>query len=173
MKQPLMCLLYIALPLLPTVAWAAAGAPGHSHEQYVFGKPGDPKKPARVIGVTMREGDGRMSFEPERVEIRQGDQIRFRLVNGGELKHEFMLGTVEDNAKHAAIMQKFPEMEHDDGNGKTLEKGNKADLVWLFDKPGTFEFACLQPGHYEAGMKGTIVVLPRKSKSDQNSKDRS
>ncbi len=94
--------------------------------------------------------------------MRQGERIRFRIRNDGELAHEFMLGTVEDNRKHAALMQKFPEMEHDDPNGKSLEPGKTAELVWKFSKAGTFEFACLKPGHYEAGMQGPLVVAPKK-----------
>ncbi|MBP6599957.1 MAG: hypothetical protein KA216_11010, partial [Giesbergeria sp.] len=37
----------------------------------------------------------------------------------------------------------------------------QGDIVWRFNRPGSFDFACLIPGHSEAGMKGTITVLPR------------
>jgi len=49
-------------------------------------------------------------------------------------------------------------MEHDDPNGKTLDAGKSTEILWRFSKPGTFEFACLIPGHYEAGMHGTVTV---------------
>jgi uncharacterized cupredoxin-like copper-binding protein len=145
-------------------ARAAPGTPGHSHDTYSVGEPGNPRKPARLVEVSMKEVDGRMVFEPNRIEVRQGERIRFRLVNAGALDHEFMLGTTEENQKHAALMQKFPEMEHDDPNGKSLKSSQKGELVWMFSKPGTFEFACLRPGHYEAGMLGTIVVTPAKAR---------
>ena len=39
-----------------------------------------------------------------------------------------------------------------------VEPGKTSELVWQFTKAGTFDFACLQPGHYDAGMKGNVVV---------------
>ncbi|MEJ1160417.1 cupredoxin domain-containing protein [Prosthecomicrobium sp. N25] len=158
--------LAILAGLVAGPAAASPGAPGHthSHDGYAFGEPGDPKKPARVVEVVAREVDGRMAFEPSRIEVKQGERIRFRIRNAGQLAHEFMLGTPADNAKHAALMQRFPEMEHDDPNGTSLQPGATAELVWTFSKAGTFEFACLKPGHYEAGMNGPLVVVPASSK---------
>jgi uncharacterized cupredoxin-like copper-binding protein len=49
-------------------------------------------------------------------------------------------------------------MEHDDPNGKTLQPSAKAELLWRFSKRGEFEFACLIPGHREAGMTGKVIV---------------
>ena len=99
-----------------------------------------------------------MSYTPDRVEVRRGEQIKFVLKNVGELAHEFLLDSVENNAKHKIEMQKNPEMEHDDPNGKRVEPKKTAEIIWKFTKAGTFEFACLIPGHYETGMKGTVVV---------------
>jgi uncharacterized cupredoxin-like copper-binding protein len=80
------------------------------------------------------------------------------LKNSGELAHEFILATTDENLKHAELMKKFPEMEHDDPNSKTLQPKGNSEIVWRFTKRGTFEFGCLIPGHREAGMTGTIVV---------------
>jgi uncharacterized cupredoxin-like copper-binding protein len=55
-------------------------------------------------------------------------------------------------------MKKFPDMEHDDPNAKRLAVGERGELIWKFTKAGEFEFACLIPGHYEAGMHGKIIV---------------
>jgi uncharacterized cupredoxin-like copper-binding protein len=55
-------------------------------------------------------------------------------------------------------MERFPEMEHDDPNGKRLAPQTSSDIIWKFTKKGTFEFACLIPGHYQAGMHGLIMV---------------
>jgi uncharacterized cupredoxin-like copper-binding protein len=55
-------------------------------------------------------------------------------------------------------MKKFPDMEHDDSNGKRLAISEHRELLWRFTKAGEFEFACLIPGHYEAGMHGKIIV---------------
>lgn len=149
-----------ALALSPLAARAAPGAAGHSHdsEAAAYGKPGDSKKSARTIEVSMREGDGTMEFVPNRIEVKKGEQIRFALRNAGELEHEFVLGTVEENRKHAAAMEKNPDMEHADPNAERLAPKKAGELLWQFTKAGEFEFACLIPGHLQAGMKGTIVV---------------
>ena len=139
-------------------AFAGPGAPGHSHETFSVGEPGNPKKPARVVLITMREEPGKMMFIPNKVEVKKGEQIRFMLRNSGALEHEFMLATAAENAKHAELMKKFPEMEHDDPNGKRLKPNASAEIVWKFTKAGEFQFGCLIPGHPEAGMLGTVVV---------------
>jgi uncharacterized cupredoxin-like copper-binding protein len=135
-------------------------APGLAHDQAHFsaGEPGNPKKPARSILVTMREGDGKMMFFPDRVEVKRGEQIRFLLTNVGELDHEFVLATTEENLKHAEEMKKNPEMEHDDPNAKRVAPKKKSEIVWRFTKAGTFEYGCLIPGHREAGMTGIVIV---------------
>ena len=69
-----------------------------------------------------------------------------------------MLATKEQNVTHGKLMERFPEMEHDDPNGKRLPPQTSADIIWKFTKLGTFEFACLIPGHYQAGMHGLIMV---------------
>jgi uncharacterized cupredoxin-like copper-binding protein len=134
--------------------------PGHSHEHAGFsaGEPGNAKRAARVVQVTMRESDGKMVFVPERVEVRRGEQIRFVLRNNGALEHEFVLATRDDNLKHAEAMKKNPQMEHDDPNAKRLQAGQSGQIVWRFTNAGEFEYGCLIPGHREAGMIGTVVV---------------
>lgn len=149
----------VALLLGSGMASASPGAAGHSHaKEAPYGKSGDPKKPARLVPITMREVDGKMMYFPDKLEVRRGEQIRFRLQNNGELEHEFVLDTVEGNAKHKIEMQKNPDMEHDDPNARRLAKSKGGEIVWHFTNAGTFEYACLIPGHYEAGMKGTVVV---------------
>ena len=137
---------------------AAADSRHHHHSEYSAGAPGDPKKPARIILVTMRESDGKMTFIPDRVEVRKGEQIKFVLRNVGELDHEFILATATDNLKHAEEMKKNPDMKHEDPNGKRLEPKKTGEIVWRFTKAGQFEYGCLIPGHREAGMTGTVIV---------------
>jgi uncharacterized cupredoxin-like copper-binding protein len=147
--------------LLSPAAIAGPGQPGHSHSHSEFsaGQPGDPKKPARIVMVTMRETeDGKMIYVPNKVDVKRGEQIRFIITNAGEIPHEFTLASVEDNLRHAEEMKKNPEMEHDDPNSKTIQPKKKAEIVWRFSKAGSFEFACLIPGHREAGMIGTVGV---------------
>jgi len=106
----------------------------------------------------MNDGDGAMRFIPDRVEAKKGEQVRFIIQNKGVLKHEFTLASVEDNNKHAELMKKYPDMEHDDPNAKSVDPGKTAEILWHFSKDGTFEFACLIPGHREAGMRGAVTV---------------
>lgn len=150
-----------AVTLLAANAWAGDGPSGHSHSHgatFSAGEPGNPKKPAKIVQVTMGESDGKMLFAPARIEVRKGDQIKFVLRNNGELEHEFVLASAADNLKHAEEMKKHPDMAHEEPNGKQLAPKKTGEIIWKFTKAGEFEYACLIPGHREAGMTGTIVV---------------
>jgi uncharacterized cupredoxin-like copper-binding protein len=149
-----------AFALSTTLALAAPGAPGHSHRTFAAGEPGDSTKPVtQTVEVTMQEtDDAKMLFKPDRIEVKRGDQVKFVLRNVGKVDHEFMLDSLANNAKHKIQMEKNPDMEHDDPNGKRLTPAGSSEIVWRFTKAGTFEFACLIPGHYESGMRGTVVV---------------
>ncbi|MBF9235163.1 cupredoxin domain-containing protein [Microvirga alba] len=151
----------LSVLLLTTgLAIAAPGMAGHGHgDEAPTGKPGDPKKTARIVPITMKETeDGKMVYFPDKVEVRAGEQIKFVLKNAGKTDHEFVLDTVENNAKHKIAMQKNPDMEHDDPNSRRLAVSKNGEIVWQFTKTGAFEYACLIPGHYEAGMKGSVIV---------------
>jgi uncharacterized cupredoxin-like copper-binding protein len=150
----------LAAFLVSTAVSPAALAHGdHSPgEQRAYGRPGDAAKPARVIQVTMREGDGKMEFVPNKIEIKTGEQVRFVVRNSGQLDHEIVLATLDENLKHAAVMAKNPEMQHDEPNGKRIAPNGTGEILWKFTKPGAFDFSCLIPGHREAGMFGTIIV---------------
>ena len=147
--------LALALPIALACGGAAALAHG---KHFSAGEPGKPGEKSRTVEVVMKEGDGTMSYTPDQFEVKRGEQIRFVIRNEGALTHEFMLASEKENAEHGKLMERFPNMEHDDPNGKTLEAGKSAEIVWKFTKPGRFEFACLIPGHHQAGMHGLIVV---------------
>jgi uncharacterized cupredoxin-like copper-binding protein len=142
-----------------SAVYAGPGPGGHGHgAETAYGKPGDPKKAARVVNVVMREADGKMLFMPDRLEVRRGEQVRFMLRNNGELDHEIVIATLEENLKHAIEMQKNPDMEHDDPNAKRLAPKKSGEIIWHFTKAGEFDFSCLIPGHREAGMTGKVIV---------------
>jgi uncharacterized cupredoxin-like copper-binding protein len=145
------------LAAIAATAFGIAAAQAHDGE-FSAGRPGDPKKPARTVTVTMHDDANGMHYVPDRLEVKRGEQVRIIIENKGVLKHEFTLATMQDNKKHGALMMKFPDMEHDDPNAKSVEPGKSAEILWHFNKGGTFEFACLIPGHYEAGMHGTASV---------------
>ena len=94
---------------------AEASAHG-AHEHFAAGEPGDPKKPFRIVRVTMLEDGKKMLFEPAVVDVRLGEQVRFEIFNEGSWNHEFVLASEAANRKHAELMKKFPDMEHADPN---------------------------------------------------------
>jgi uncharacterized cupredoxin-like copper-binding protein len=139
---------------------AFATGTGHTHDdEFAFGRPGNPAKATRTIEIAMGEtADGAMVFEPRGISVKRGETVRLKLVNAGEMDHELVLATREENDKHAIEMMKNPDMEHDDPNGRRLVPGASDEIVWHFTKAGTFDFACLIPGHRDAGMHGSVTV---------------
>ena len=143
-----------------TVIAAVALTPARSHDQahhrqpYSAGEPGDPKQPARTIEIGMKE----MMYEPSRIEVKRGEQIRFVLRNVGKEDHEFLLATTSENLKHAEVMKKHPHMAHDEPNGARVAPKKTAEILWKFTKAGTFEYSCLIPDHREYGMTGVVNV---------------
>lgn len=147
-------------------AWSHGDAPAHGaaqpavKEQQPWGIAGDAKG-ARTIEIRM--GDD-MRFRPDRIEVQEGETVRFVVRNAGKLLHEMVIGTPEALREHAALMKRFPGMEHDEPYMAHVAPGRRGELVWNFNRPGSFQFACLVPGHFEAGMVGTIVVTPKGKK---------
>ena len=151
MARAALCAASLALAS-PTLAHDA-------HETFAAGAPGDPGAPARTVDLAIHElPGGRMSFGTDAIRAELGQQIRFVVTNDGQLRHEFRLDSASGNAAHKAMMAKMPGMVHHDPNAMTLAPSATGTLVWRFTKPGTYEFACLLPGHYEAGMHGTVTV---------------
>ncbi|NCT95953.1 MAG: cupredoxin family protein [Comamonadaceae bacterium] len=125
-------------------------------EQKPWGIAGEAKAVTRTIEIGMTDA---MRFTPDRLEVRQGETIRFVHNNAGKVMHEFVLGTKKDLDEHAALMKKFPGMEHDEPYMSHVAPGQRGEIVWRFNRAGEFDFACLLPGHYEAGMVGKIKVV--------------
>jgi len=127
-------------------------------EQKDWGIGAPSSKATRTIEVQMTDN---MRFAPNRIDVKLGETVRFVVVNGGKVMHEFVLGTKRELDEHAALMKKFPNMEHDEPYMAHVEPGKKGEIVWTFNRVGEFDFACLLPGHYEAGMRGTINVAKK------------
>src|SRR5450830_891021 len=125
------------------------------HAGDTVGQPGAAGKVTRTIKVDMSDN---MRFTPERLQVKAGDTIRFVVSNSGKIRHELVFGNEAQLKAHYAAMLKNPEMEHADDNQITLEPGKSGELIWQFTQAGTVNFACLQPGHYDAGMKGSVTV---------------
>lgn len=131
---------------------------GHEKGSPRVGKAGDPNKVNRTVTVDMNDT---MRFSPATISVKRGEVIRFVVKNSGKLKHEMVIGSASELQEHAKMMQKFPEMEHAEPNQVTLQPGGTGTIVWQFDTPGKVDFACLQPGHFESGMKGFVTVAKK------------
>jgi uncharacterized cupredoxin-like copper-binding protein len=144
-------------------AWAhgdaahAKAAGTRKAEQKAWGIAGDPKAVSRTVALSMSDG---MRFTPDRLEVKQGETIRLQIRNTGKLMHELVIGTAAELKEHAALMVKFPNMEHDEPYMAHVPPGKTGAIVWRFNRAGEFEFACLIAGHFQAGMVGKIKVFP-------------
>ncbi|KEQ02663.1 cupredoxin domain-containing protein [Pseudorhizobium pelagicum] len=150
--------------LLATLATPALAAGSHAggHGEMAVGEPGEKSKVTQTIRVSMKETeDGRMIFTPASFKVRKDQTIRFAVKNEGEIDHEFVLDQEDKVMEHKALMEKFPEMEHDDPNAIRLAPGESGEIVWKFTKNGVFKVACLVPGHYDAGMHGDVTVAKK------------
>jgi uncharacterized cupredoxin-like copper-binding protein len=149
---------------------AQAGA-----EQTPFGRAGDLKKVTRTIRVEMHDTMKFLAAGPgvvraggvgaggTEIRLNQGDTVKFVVSNDGKVMHEMVIGTMKELKAHAELMRKHPNMEHDEAYMAHVSPGKKGEVVWEFNQPGEFYYACLIPGHFEAGMIGKIIVSPRKS----------
>ena len=151
-----------AMPLLATRVQAHTEKPHTAKtgpvvkEQKDWGIAGDAERAKRSIAVGMADN---MRFTPARIDVRQGETVKFVVRNTGKVMHEFVIGTKAENAKHADLMVKFPNMEHDEPYMAHVPPGKTGEIVWTFNRAGEFEFACLIAGHYQGGMVGTIKVV--------------
>ena len=137
----------------------ASGSHAGGHDDEAIGKPGVAAKVSRTITVDMRDD---MRFHVAKFSAKQGETIRFIVKNSGNVKHEMVLGTTKELKEHYEVMKKNPEMEHADANMVTVAPGKSGEIIWQFTRAGKVDFACLQPGHYDAGMKGLVTVASNK-----------
>lgn len=140
----------------PRASTPGASAPA---EQQAWGIAGRAEQVTRVVDIRMND---RMRFAPDHITVRQGETLRLRVHNDGQALHELVMGTRAELRKHADLMKRFPEMDHDEPHMVHVAPGQSGELIWTFNREGSFDFACLLPGHFEAGMVGRITVTPRK-----------
>ena len=134
----------------------AEGSHGSKHAMDI-GQPGH-NQMNRSLTVKMFETENGMAFTPEALSIKKGQTVKIHLINNGEFEHEFVMDTKAGIQKHKVLMEDSPDMQHEDSNSLRLKPNEKGEILWTFSNAGTFEFACLIPGHYEAGMHGEILV---------------
>lgn len=154
-----------ALPLVLALPRAFAHGEPHGKttatvvkEQKPWGIAGEPARATRTVDIRMTDD---MKMAPNHIDVREGDTLRIRAINAGQVLHEIVIGTTDDLKAHAEMMKKHPGMEHDEPYMAHVSPGKRGEIVWTFNRPGNFEFACLIAGHFEAGMRGTIRVSPK------------
>ena len=159
-----------AIFITTTISLMAFGALGHEgkhdkkkdavvkKEQKEWGIVGDAKGVKRTITLSMSDT---MRFTPDKIEVKQGETVRISLKNTGKILHEMVIGTKKELEEHAALMVKFPTMEHDEPYMAHIPPGKTGEIIWTFNRVGEFDFACLIAGHYQAGMVGKIKVAAK------------
>ena len=158
LNTTLLTLGLLALPVAQAHSPSAHASPPRHHAQAAqkdWGIAGDPKRVKRTIEIRMTDD---MRFAPKDLQVKLGETVRLVAVNAGKVLHEVVIGTPQELRAHAEMMKKHPGMEHEEPWMVHVDPGQKGALVWAFNRPGTFEFACLIPGHFEAGMIGRITV---------------
>ncbi len=99
-----------------------------------------------------------MRFEPGSITARAGEDVTFVVTNAGVLPHEFFVGDEDAQAHHAAEMAAAgPGHAHDDA--LRLEAGETGRITMRFDAAGELLVGCHEPGHYQAGMVGSVEVV--------------
>lgn len=114
-----------------------------------------------------------MRFTPSAVQVSEGETLRIVVRNAGQVMHELVIGDREALAEHAELMMRFPTMEHDEPYIAHVPPGETGEIVWTFNRAGEFEFACLLPGHYQAGMLASVNVEPQRMASTRPNASRS
>lgn len=162
--KTLTALIGAALLAMPAAAFAHGGeahdtpaSAAVAKEQKPWGIAGEASAARRTITLEMTDN---MRFTPDRISVKRGETVRLRVANKGQVLHEIVLGTPASLDEHARMMLKFPAMEHGEPYMAHVGPGQSGDLAWNFNREGSFDFACLIPGHYQAGMRGTITVTP-------------
>ena len=151
----------VALACASLPAGAAGKHPGgHEHSDAAIGAPGKADRVSRTVAVDMSDA---MRFTPSAISVENGETVRFVISNSGQVRHEFVLGSAKALQEHEALMKKFPEMAHDEPNMVSVEPGKTGSVVWQFTTAGVVDFACLQPGHFDAGMRGRVTVATDKN----------
>jgi uncharacterized cupredoxin-like copper-binding protein len=115
----------------------------------------------RVIAV---ETTDQLRYSPETLTVQTGETIRFEVTNSSTIEHEFVVGDQKLQEEHAEFMAEMSMnhqgMQHGDMSSYalTIPPGETASLVINFEESGTLIYGCHIPGHYEAGMSGTILI---------------
>ena len=150
---------------------------GFSASMNHIGEKGESSEVDRIIEIKMYDN----YFEPNVLNIKKGETIKFIVYNYGELVHEFNIATKEMHIKHQPEMMKMVEheilladridkekmkemakkdhsMAHSHSNSVLLEPNEIGEIIWKFSTTANLEAACNVPGHYQDGMIATVSL---------------
>ena len=146
------------------IAWQMLpGAGGDDHDHDHAHAPSQAATSATAAVRELRiEMDDTMRFSPSVLTVVAGEPVKLVVVNRGKLTHELVIGTAAELAHHQREMKSAGAAHHHHADGAiSVDAGQSREVVRVFDKSGELGIACFEPGHYEAGMKGTLTVSPR------------
>ena len=146
-----------ASPAASAVAPTSSNQPGGHAKEFTFGMPGEATRADRVIEVRMVDP---FEFDPAQIVVTAGETITFRVTNAGSLDHEFVIGDEATQDEHEVMMDDGETGMEAEPNEVALAGGESGELTWTFTQAGSLLFGCHVPGHYEAGMVGTLEVSP-------------
>jgi uncharacterized cupredoxin-like copper-binding protein len=105
--------------------------------------------------ATVDVGIQHSHFSTGTIHVRRGTLVRFVVHNDDPIAHELIVGDDAVHARHAH----GTESAHPPVPGEVSVGADDTGLtVYEFDQPGQFLYACHLPGHFQYGMKGTVVV---------------
>lgn len=134
-----------------------AGGHAGKHASSV-GEPATADAVSRTIRVDLLD-TMRFAFDTP-LDMKQGEAVRFVVTNRGQIRHEFSIGSADEQDAHRAMMSNMPNMVHDDPNAVTVDPGQTRELIWRFEGDQPVVFACNIPGHSEAGMIAEAMLKP-------------
>ena len=157
--------------------WAAGGhAHGaeDAHDQPTHALLQSAMEVTRTIQVDMNDS---MRFTPDVLQVAAGEAVKLVVHNSGKLPHEMVLGTEAALKAHAIEMKQSAGLsaEHNHASGNdflalSVKPGETKEWVIRFDQAQTLQMACLIPGHFEAGMKGQVIVQGKGAMQSQTDK---
>lgn len=125
--------------------------------EFEFGMPMEAADATRVIEISANDD---FTFDSAIVTVETGEVVTFKVTNVGAISHDFTLGDEHFQEEHEAEMAEMSgDMAmHDEPNAFVLEPGEAKEMTWPMTEGGEILFGCHQPGHYQAGMKGTVTI---------------
>lgn len=137
---------------------AGCGSDKAAPEKANFGKRGDVATAARTVEIRMLPT---MRFDPPELQAKSGETVTFKVVNTDKEVHEFLLGDDAYQADHERAMHSMDSKKMDMDAllaGVEVNGGETKSITWTFAKAGNVKYACHEPGHFAAGMVGSVTV---------------